>query len=73
MEAVQNLLIFFCLIIKLFKVCRSIVCILRQHQLDITAERQILGKKQQHFREHVGAEAAVSICVERAGRRNGVP
>lgn len=69
MEAVQDLLILFRLVIELFEVCSPVVCILGQHQLDVPAEGQVLRKKEQHFGKHVGAEAAVSIYVGKAGRR----
>lgn len=61
----QYLLVLLRLVVKLLQVSCSVVGVLGQHQLDVTAERQVLGEEQQHFREHVGAEAAVSICGER--------
>lgn len=69
-ETVEDLLVFFSLIIKLLKVCCSVICVLGQHELDVAAECQVLREKQQHFRKHVGAEAAVSICLNSGEREN---
>ena len=56
METVEDLLVFFCLVIKLLEVCCSVICILGQHELDVAAKCQVLREEQQHFRKHVGAE-----------------
>lgn len=70
METMEDLLVLFCLVVKLLKVCCSVICVLGQHELDVTAECQILREKQQHFRQHVGAEAAVSIYVNNGERES---
>lgn len=58
----QDLLVLLRLVVKLLQVSRAVVGVLGQHQLDVAAERQVLREEQQHFGEHVGAEAAVSVC-----------
>lgn len=66
----QYLLVLLRLVVKLLQVSRPVVGVLRQHQLDVAAERQVLGEEEQHFGEHVGAEAAVSVCGESGREEN---
>lgn len=68
-QTVQNLLIISCLVIIFFKVCSPIACILSQHELDVATEGEVLAQQQHHFRDLVGAQAAVSIYTGGERRR----
>lgn len=63
MEAVQDLLVLFGLVVELLQVGRAVAGILGQHELDVATERKVLGEEEEHFGQHVGAEAAVRVMT----------
>lgn len=60
-QAVQDLLVLFSLVAVLLQVCRPIVAVLRQHQLDVAAQRQTLAVEVKHVWVQRARHGAVSV------------
>lgn len=60
-QAVQDLLVLFGLVAVLLQVSRPVVAVLRQHQLDVAAQRQTLAVEVEHVRVQRARHGAVGV------------